>query len=90
MIRDDEDSYRSPTTDGPLSQFPELNPPDVTGCMRRTCYFLGALFFLLAGVLLIGGLTGHIPWGWGRLWKYAALAGVGLFFVGRSGYGEHW
>jgi len=59
MMPDEENPYQSPTTDAPLPQFPEQNPLDVTGCMRWTCYILGTLFFLLAAVLFIGGLTGH-------------------------------
>jgi len=93
MTPDENNPYQSPKTDPiyPKSADPDdVMPLGAMRFMKWTCYVLGSLFLLLAGVLLVGRLTGYIPRGWGRLWKYAALAGAGLFFVGRSGYRDDW
>ena len=93
MMLGEEHPHQSPGTDATSPDFPGQDgflPSRTMGCMRWTCYVLGSLFLLLAAVLLVGGLTGHVPRRWGKLWKYAALAGAGLLFVGRSGYRDDW
>lgn len=93
MTPDEQNPYRSPTTDPthPKSVDPDdVMPLGAMRFMKWACYLLSSLLFLVAGTLLVGYVAGYIPPGWGRLWKYAALAGAGLFFVGRSGYRDDW